>query len=86
MDLSIPLTPKDIGNLRGATQVDPATPGNLVATVRNGSIYAAYQHEGGPGWHYTEGGTGPKFLEGPAMANKAEIIGIVAAVIRRSLG
>ena len=85
MDLSVPLTPKDIGNLRDATQVVPATPGELVAGVVNNSIYAAYQHEGGPGWHYTEPGTGPKFLERPALSRRDEIMGIVAAVIRRSL-
>lgn len=85
MDLSIPRTPKDIGNLRDATQVVPASPGDLVAKVTNDSIYAAYQHEGGPGWNYTEPGTGPKFLEGPAVENQDEIMGIVAATIRRSL-
>lgn len=85
MDLSIPRTPKDIGNLRDATQVVPATPGELVAGVVNDSIYAAYQHEAGGGWHYTEPGTGPKFLEGAAMDNRNEIMGIVAATIRRSL-
>lgn len=85
MDLSIPLTPKDIGNLRDATHVVPATPDDLVAGVANGSVYAAYQHEGGPGWHYTEPGTGPKFLERPALSRRDEIMGIVAAVIRRSL-
>lgn len=85
MDLSLPLTPKDIGNLRDATQVIPASPGDLVAKVSNDSIYAAYQHEGGPGWRYTEPGTGPKFLERPAVSKRDEIMGIVAAVIRRAL-
>lgn len=79
--ISVPLTPIDRGDLRSATEVIPAEPGNEVATVSNGMIYAARQHEE-LDWRHEDGQA--KYLEQPARENADELMEIVAAQIRRS--
>lgn len=79
--LSVPLTPIDRGDLRSATEVIPAEPGNEVATVSNGMVYAARQHEE-LDWKHEDGQA--KYLEQPARESADELMEIVAAQIRRS--
>lgn len=85
-----------VGNLR-LSRTDPSTieaPSRdvpLVATVGFDKPYAAYLHEGirfdgtHPVKHYKEPGSGPKYLENKANANREKYIGIVVESVRQGV-
>ncbi|HEX9228366.1 MAG TPA: hypothetical protein VF885_17330 [Arthrobacter sp.] len=81
--ISVPLTPIDLGDLRGGTQPTYATMATLEAAASNDMEYAARQHEELT-WRHPKGGQA-KFLEAPARDNATELMEIVGASIRRSL-
>lgn len=63
-NLSIMVTPKKTGALRGSGEVIQKD--ELTMAVRYGNAdvpYARYQEFGSPSWHYTTAGTGAHYLE-----------------------
>jgi hypothetical protein len=82
---SLPLTPMLDGDLRGSQQVTEASAGDLEATVSYDTVYAVRRHEE-TGVHFTEPGTGAKYLEKPFNASKAESLQIIAQAVKEQLG
>jgi hypothetical protein len=76
------VAPKEFGTLRasGFTSVE----GNRAA-VSYDTPYALRLHEGSEGWNWTMSGTGPKYLEKPALEHGNDHARIVAAELRRAL-
>lgn len=83
MDDAQPVTPRDTGDLRASGSVDRTGP--LQVTVGFGAPYAIFVHEAPESWNWTTPGTGPKFLERPAMAASAGLERRLAAAIGRKL-
>ncbi|KAB1647473.1 hypothetical protein F8O06_02735 [Pseudoclavibacter sp. CFCC 14310] len=82
---AIPLTPLLDGDLRGSQQVTQASAGDLEATVSYDTVYAVRRHEE-TGVHFTEPGTGAKYLEKPFNASKAQSLQIIAQAVKEQLG
>ncbi|KAB1659008.1 hypothetical protein [Pseudoclavibacter sp. CFCC 11306] len=78
---ALPLTPLLDGDLRGSQQVTEASAGNLEATVSYDTVYAVRRHEE-TGVHFTEPGTGAKYLERPFNDSQQETAQIIAEAIR----
>jgi hypothetical protein len=76
------MTPREEGTLRrsGVASVDAAT---RTAAVSYDTPYAVYQHEE-LGLRHVEGGA--KYLERPMHSERADILAIIGAEIRRALG
>ncbi|UOQ58098.1 minor capsid protein [Leucobacter allii] len=79
---SVPLAPKDQGDLRGSAQVTPATPGNLEAHVSYDTPYAARQHEE-LDWRHDDGQA--KYLEQPLEDHRDDLMQAIAARLGKGL-
>jgi len=78
--LSSAEAPLEIGTLIGSSTVEPATTPEEGAAVVYDTPYAARLHEH-PEYNF-QGGRKGKYLEDPALANKAELGAIIAKEIR----
>lgn len=79
MDVTPPLVPIDLGNLRASWFVSsfffPRGPSVVMGFSAN---YAIYLHEDLTRKNYKRPGSGPKFLEEAVKRNTSEILAIVA--------
>lgn len=86
-DETRPRTPNDPAtggdDLAGSLTVDPATSGDLEATVYTNADHAIYQHEALNIAHPTGEA---KFLENTTLDSAADVERIVGAAMRRRLG
>ena len=88
------VVPRKTGRLRASKAVDVSrSPRGWTATLGYGgdaSEYAAAVHEGQESWNWNVAGTGPKYLEGPVMAARADLgrnMGrTIEQVVKRALG
>lgn len=79
-----PDDPATSGNdLKASLEVDPASAGNLEATVGTDLDYAVYQHEALTLNHPIGQ---PKFLESAAIESIGQVEQIIAARVRAALG
>lgn len=76
--------PLDLGTLLGSGTVDPATDPEEGAAVVYDTPYAARLHEH-PEFNFQNGRKG-KYLEDPALENRAELIEIVAETVQQQGG
>lgn len=87
--LALPLTPHLDGDLEGSAQVHEATSTSVEqgSQVQYDTPYAVIQHESLDFNHTRDPNPNAqaKYLEQPAAENKAELMGIVAASLRRGL-
>ena len=80
--LAVPVTPLgDTGHLRGSGDVVRAIDPEEGSAVTFSTPYAARLHEH-PEYSFTEPGTGGKYLERPALDNKAELGAIIKREVR----
>lgn len=82
------LTPVDTTDLRKTGSVHQASPASLTSAVTYDTPYAVVQHENLDFFHPTDHNPNAqaKFLEQPAVENRHEYGGIIAAQIRRATG
>lgn len=80
--VTIPLTPKDEGDLRSSIQVDPATDGTLRASLGSDSPYAVPQHEH---LEYRHELGQAKFLEVATRKEAPNVGRIVGEHVRRGI-
>lgn len=76
---AVEAAPIDDGILRGSAQVTPARGANGAAYVSFDTVYAWRQHEE-LAWRHPRGG-GPKYLEGPLLARRAELLQAIGSRI-----
>ena len=81
-------TPTLTGNLRSSAtyEVFPLAGGGVRIVVGFNTPYAAAMHEAPEDLNWTEPGSGPKFLEGPLLRNRAEYIRVWGEKVHRKLG
>ncbi len=80
--VATPVTPLDIGTLRGAMQVVAATDPEEGSAVVVDTPYAARLHEH-PEYNFQTPGTGAKYVENPALEHRDEFAQIIATAASR---
>lgn len=80
---AVEAAPIDDGILRASAQVTPASRANSTAYVSFDTVYAWRQHEE-LDWNHPRGG-GPKYLEGPLLERRAELMQAIGSRIGKAI-